>query len=170
MNTDETRILLVEDEPTIRFVAAKQLKTLGFHSVATAENGLVGVEKALAEDYDLIFMDLRMPDLDGISATKRIRQAGKKSIIIGMTAFSQREECLSAGMNDFLQKPVLLEQLQKALHKWTSVDGAAESVQPTTSIQPEAAVAKKFEPDSTAMYELNTRIQALRKQTGLGEK
>src|ERR1700722_7826396 len=125
MDKEQPRILLAEDEPTIRYVAERQLKALGYSLADIAENGLSAVEKALSTDFDIILMDIRMPELDGLSATRRIREAGIATIIVGMTAFSHKEQCINAGMNDFLQKPVMLDQLRATLLKWLNSDVAA---------------------------------------------
>ncbi|MDD3325588.1 MAG: response regulator [Zoogloea sp.] len=115
-------ILLVEDEPINQIVAQELLSDTGL-VIDTAENGLQAVEMARAKRYDLILMDMQMPKLDGISATRQIRQIpGREAMpIIAMTAnaFSEdRVRCLEAGMNDFLSKPVVPDKFYSTLYAW----------------------------------------------------
>jgi len=115
-------ILLVEDEPINQIVAQELLSDTGL-IIDTADNGLQAVEMARAKPYDLILMDMQMPKLDGISATRQIRQIpGCEAIpIIAMTAnaFSEdRARCMDAGMNDFLSKPVVPDKFYSTLFAW----------------------------------------------------
>ncbi|MCB1737000.1 MAG: response regulator, partial [Gammaproteobacteria bacterium] len=118
------RVLLVEDVLTNRMVAIAMLKP---HEVEVdqAENGAEAVAMAAAADYDLILMDVRMPILDGLAATRQIRAAEKHwdghVPIIALTAnatVADRESCLAAGMDDFLSKPLTREALAEALGRW----------------------------------------------------
>lgn len=116
------RILLVEDEPINQMVAKELLSSTGL-VVDTAENGLVAVEKAQTGAYDLILMDMQMPQMDGLEATRRIRgRPGLQDVpILAMTAnaFSEdRTNCLEAGMNDFLSKPVVPQRFYETLMRW----------------------------------------------------
>jgi len=116
------RILLVEDEPLNQEVAAMLLKEVGL-SVDLAENGEQAVRMAWKNNYDVILMDIQMPKQDGMSATAAIRKiVGRETVpIIAMTANAFDEDklkCLSAGMNDFLSKPVNPEVLFETLLKW----------------------------------------------------
>jgi signal transduction histidine kinase/CheY-like chemotaxis protein len=118
------RILVVEDNPTNRLVAGKILESLGA-SVATAEDGALGVEAAAAGGYDVVLMDVQMPRVDGVEATRRIRAlAGEAAAtpIIGLTAnvlAHQRSTYLAAGMNGVASKPIspgaLLEEIARVL-------------------------------------------------------
>ncbi len=115
-------ILLVEDEPINQLVAQELLSDTGL-LIDTADNGLQAVEKVRAKRYDLILMDMQMPKLNGISATRQIRQIpGREAMpIIAMTAnaFSEdRARCLDAGMNDFLSKPVVPDKFYATLYAW----------------------------------------------------
>jgi len=101
------RVLLVEDSETNRLVARTFLKGAGF-TVEEAENGAVAVEMAENSSYDLVLMDVAMPVMDGIEATRRIRTLSKMPII-GLSAHAFEEEiqrCRDAGMDDYLAKPV----------------------------------------------------------------
>jgi PAS domain S-box-containing protein len=106
------RILLAEDNIVNRAVAAAILEKCG-HSLVHAVNGREAVEAAARERFDLIFMDVQMPVMDGFEATRRIREAenilGRHTQIAAMTAHAMagdRERCLNAGMDDYLSKPL----------------------------------------------------------------
>jgi CheY-like chemotaxis protein len=105
------RALLVEDNPTNRLVASKMLEALGV-SVAMAEHGGLGVEAAQAGQFDLILMDVQMPVMDGLEATRRIRALGGEAAstpIIGLTANAmahQRDAYMTAGMDGLVAKPI----------------------------------------------------------------
>jgi CheY-like chemotaxis protein len=116
------RILLVDDSAVVRLVIAKQLEMIGF-VIDTAEDGAVAVEAVRKNEYDLIFMDVMMPVLDGLQATREIRmlelETGRQPVpIVGVTGYTNRGECIDAGMNDFLFKPVTTEQLKGAIKNW----------------------------------------------------
>ena len=119
-------ILLVEDNIVNQKVALKILEKLGYKA-DVANNGLEAVENAKLKDYDLIFMDILMPKLGGIDATKMILEvfgAKKNPKIIAMTAdtmMNDREACLNAGMNDYLNKPIRVEDLRAVLDKWKNI-------------------------------------------------
>ena len=105
------RILVVEDNPTNRLVAGKILEGLGA-SVATAEDGALGVQAVAGGCYDLVLMDIQMPEMDGVEATRRIRALGDEAAatpIIGLTANAmahQRVTYLEAGMDGVAAKPI----------------------------------------------------------------
>jgi two-component system sensor histidine kinase/response regulator len=118
------RVLLAEDNPINQRLARKQLETLGC-DVTVAENGRVAVELARKQSFDLVLMDVQMPDLDGFGATRQIRldQAGSgvHTLIVAMTAAALPEDraaCLAAGMDDYLAKPVRLDTLQSIFKRW----------------------------------------------------
>ena len=121
------RILLAEDHPVNQELAKRFLEKLGY-CVKIANNGQEAVDAAMTEDYDLILMDFHMPVLDGLSAATRIRDheraANKvRTPIIALTADVQigiQEQCRDAGMDDYLSKPISLQELQQLLEKWLS--------------------------------------------------
>jgi two-component system, sensor histidine kinase and response regulator len=92
--------------------------------VAVANNGKEAVEKysESPKDFDLIFMDVQMPEMDGLEATKAIREKGFDTVpIVAMTAHAMkgdREKCLEAGMNDYITKPIKRELVFEVLEKW----------------------------------------------------
>ena len=116
------RVLLVEDEMINREVALEMLADIGL--VADfAEDGVQALELAGQRDYDLILMDMQMPNMDGLEATRRLRQAERtrQVPIVAMTAnaFAEdRERCFACGMDDFIAKPVEPEELFAILRKW----------------------------------------------------
>ncbi len=116
------RILLAEDEPINREIAQMLLENVGL-KLDLAENGQEAVEKARSGNYDVILMDMRMPVLDGLDATRAIRQlpGHRTTPILAMTAnaFAEdKNQCFDAGMDDFISKPVLPEVLYETLLNW----------------------------------------------------
>jgi len=116
------KILIAEDNPVNQRLLAQILKRLGYNP-ALVSNGLEAVERVSATAVDLIFMDEQMPEMDGLEATRRIRAACKPShgpYIVAVTANayeSDREDCLAAGMDDFLPKPVRITDLSDAVER-----------------------------------------------------
>ena len=106
------QILLVDDQPSILFVARSYLEMLGFRC-DTAKNGAEAVKKVVEEPFSLMLIDLQMPVMDGLEATRRIRMREDaerlpRMPIIGMTAYpfeGNRERCIEVGMDDFVTKP-----------------------------------------------------------------
>ncbi len=119
------RILLAEDNTTNQQVALGILKKLGLSADAVA-NGREAIEVLKTLPCDLVLMDVQMPEIDGMEATRRIRSGRFRVLnpsipIIAMTAHAMqgdREKCLEAGMNDYVAKPVSPRALAEALHKW----------------------------------------------------
>ena len=115
------RILLAEDNPINQLLATKMLNTIGYEPVK-AESGVEVLEVLKTERFDLILMDVQMPEMDGLEATRSIRSNNEtQPIIIAMTANamqSDQEECLKAGMDDYLSKPVRVDTLKAMIQKW----------------------------------------------------
>jgi len=114
------RLLIAEDNPVNQRVASRMLQRLGYKA-DVVENGKLAVEAVERGRYDVIFMDVQMPELDGLEATRRIKaRPGPSPWIVALTAHAledDRRQCLAAGMNDFLSKPVQLTELTAALDR-----------------------------------------------------
>lgn len=119
------RILVAEDHPINRRVIQGVFGYLGY-AIDLAENGEEAVQAALGRYYDFIFMDVQMPLLDGLEATRTIRTrllGEHQPVIVALTAFvrpEDRQMCLDSGMQDFLGKPVRRDEVEAVLARWTS--------------------------------------------------
>jgi CheY-like chemotaxis protein len=116
------QVLIVDDSPVVRLVVTKLLEGMGIKP-DTVEDGLQAVNAVSSKAYDLVLMDVMMPNMDGYEATRQIRKFEEEESrmpvpIIGTTSFSSRTACLDAGMDDYLLKPVALEQLRGAMKTW----------------------------------------------------
>jgi len=123
---DGVRVLLVEDNPVNQKVAIRMLQKLGC-VVELAENGQQALEKLERASYDIVLMDMQMPVMDGLTATRLLRQreqqTGHHQVVIALTANAMqtdRELCLEAGMDDYLSKPLTLDALQVMLLRWVA--------------------------------------------------
>ncbi len=116
----DLRILLVEDSPDNQALFSIYLNRAGA-KIDIASDGQRGVEMALAENYDVVLMDVQMPIMDGITAVKRLRASGYGVPVIALTAHAMKEErvrCLEAGYSGFLSKPIQRSELVDALVKY----------------------------------------------------
>jgi signal transduction histidine kinase/CheY-like chemotaxis protein len=125
------RVLVVEDNQVNARLAVRQLQRLGF-GADTVANGREAVDAQRRENYDLIFMDVQMPVMDGYEASAEIRRdeirARRHVPIVAMTANAlneDRDACLAAGMDDYVSKPVSLANLRVVLDRWLPARGAA---------------------------------------------
>lgn len=118
------RVLVAEDNRVNQRVVRGLLERLGCE-VTIVENGAAAVDTIAQRPFDLVFMDCQMPELDGFAATQRIRATQVRHVpIVALTAGvmdGERERCLAAGMDEFLKKPVRLEDLDRALDQWVGV-------------------------------------------------
>jgi len=125
--TRGVRVVLVEDNEINQEVAIGQLEDAEI-AVDLAENGEIAVRMVRNKDYDLVLMDMQMPVMDGVEATRVIRADPRFNSlpIIAMTAnamAADRDRCLEAGMNDHIAKPIDPEQLFRVLLRWTEDRG-----------------------------------------------
>ena len=117
---DRLRVLVVDDNKVIRELVTRQLAKLGAES-ETAIDGRDALEKLHQAKYDLVLMDVQMPEMDGITATQKIRKAEEGSghtLIIALTGHGSRVECIEAGMDDYIAKPMNIATLKATLQKW----------------------------------------------------
>ena len=120
-----SKVLLVEDDEINQMVASGILEKYGM-TADIAENGAVALNKLREKQYDIVFMDCMMPVMDGFTATQELRsgQAGEFNLstpVIALTADVMegvKEKCLSAGMSDYLTKPIMPNTLLDILQKW----------------------------------------------------
>lgn len=128
---DNLRILLAEDNLVNQTVALGLLKKIGL-SASVVQDGREALEVLAVEPYDLVFMDVQMPEVDGLEATRRVRDGSVGAVnqqvpIVAMTAHAMkgdRERCLAAGMNDYVSKPVALDDLAAVVARWAGGDSS----------------------------------------------
>jgi PAS domain S-box-containing protein len=131
------RLLVVEDNVINQRVAVEQLRKLGYAADAVA-NGREALEAVALIRYDAVLMDCQMPGLDGYAATRELRRregAEHHTPVIAVTAYAMpadRQKCLDAGMDDYVAKPVLIEELDRVLRKY--LPGAAPGASPATPL------------------------------------
>jgi CheY-like chemotaxis protein/HPt (histidine-containing phosphotransfer) domain-containing protein len=149
------RVLLVEDNLVNRQVAQKYLERLGCH-VRTAGDGLAAVDAFKSERFHLILMDMQMPVMDGIAATREIRaleRGGRHTPIVALTAnvlAGQFERCLEAGMDDFLPKPLEVERLRDVLERFGLLAAHDDLAHHADSAQLNHAAIDRVEPIDSA--------------------
>lgn len=118
-----TRVLVVDDY-TVNLELTKEILESFDCEVDTAENGETALNLETNNAYDMILMDIQMPDMDGYEVTRKIRsreEGKKRTPIIAVTANTsagEQENCLKAGMDDFVQKPIRIKELENILKKY----------------------------------------------------
>ncbi len=122
---DSNLILLADDDDNLRYLTMLQLKKLGYPS-HYARHGKEAVSMVERFPYQLILMDVMMPEMDGCEAARVIRSIEMRlgrgpTPIIAMTALQDKSICIEAGMDDYLFKPILLDDLNKKLSQWLNV-------------------------------------------------
>jgi CheY-like chemotaxis protein len=133
--TGSSRILLVEDDDVNQRYVLRVLQRNGFNA-DLAIDGRRAVDAVMKSEYDLVLMDVQMPRMDGLEATAQIRfreGSNRHTPIVGLTANAlpgDRERCLAAGMDDYLSKPVSIEQLKNAISHWVGED----ALEPETNL------------------------------------
>ena len=169
------RILLAEDNAINRALATGILEKRG-HSLVHTGNGREAVEAAAREDFDLIFMDVQMPEMDGFEATQRIRDSelatGRHTRIVAMTAHAMagdRGRCLAAGMDDYLSKPLEKARLLALLARCRqgSSPSAVKPAPPTTTREEVAAQALPIFPRARLLDQLDGDETLLTRMIGL---
>lgn len=132
------RVLVADDNSTNIEVVSKMLKLEDVYDVTIAKDGQEAYEQvraAMAEDrgFDVIFMDVQMPNVDGLQSTRLIRGMGYKSPIIALTAFSEEsnvKDCIESGMDEFLSKPIRRPALKEMLHRFSTIPEEDEGTTP----------------------------------------
>ncbi|KAI5860055.1 putative histidine kinase SlnCl1 [Durotheca rogersii] len=139
------RVLVAEDNPTNIEVVSRMLKLEDVYDVTIANDGQEAYElvKASMESnthFDLIFMDIQMPNLDGLQTTRLIRKMGYSAPIVALTAFSEESnvrECMESGMNEFLSKPIRRPALKQVLRKFATIPEEPETLSLSRKSTPE---------------------------------
>jgi two-component system, sensor histidine kinase and response regulator len=165
----KAHILVAEDNPMNMKLAVTLLSRAGF-SADAVENGKMAIDALKKTAYDLVFMDVQMPEMDGFEATKIIREMeeeGKHTPIIAMTAHAMkgdRERCLKAGMDDYVSKPIEPQEMFRVIEKWTNPpshkDGMPSVISPKEEKQVEnipldmETTLKRFDGDKEFLMEL----------------
>ena len=165
------RVLLVEDNEINQQVAAELLREVGLE-VEVADNGQIAVHQiqarfAQAQPYDIVLMDMQMPVMDGVTASRLVRETHSAATlpIVAMTANAMkvdRERCLDAGMNDFVTKPINPEELWRALLTWVQ---PRPGLGPRRSAQP--ATEREVLPDTEALLQALRQVDGLELERGL---
>ena len=184
------RILLAEDNRTNQMVAMKTLEKLGYCADVAAD-GLEAVRALQATSYDVVFMDVQMPKMDGFEATKFIRDPNSPVSdhnvpIIAMTAHAMkgdREKCLEAGMDDYVSKPIKARELEEALDRQLRRQGTRRLAarvhrgEPDTTAFDKASTLARLDADEALLREVlavfvqdaQCQIEALKRQVARGD-
>jgi len=158
----QLRILLAEDNPVNQMVASERLKQAG-HAVVVVENGRQAVEAVESEKFDVAFLDVHMPEMDGFAALAHIRRREQKDgghlPVIALTANAMkgdRERCLNAGFDNYVPKPIRFEELFAALERLVSHDASRPALPPTPLPIPVdgAKLFARFDHDATMVRKM----------------
>ncbi|HEX9161588.1 MAG TPA: response regulator [Thermoanaerobaculia bacterium] len=171
---DNVRVLVAEDNPVNQKLAVRQLERLGIAADAVGD-GAEAVEALQRIPYDLVFMDVQMPEMDGFEATRLIRAREgylRHTPVVALTANAlqgDRERCLEAGMDDYLSKPVAETELARILDRWLPAEPEPVADEPIVSgtieyLQQVGGQDENFLRDLIALYieDAGTRIAAMR--------
>ena len=148
MGMTQLRVLIAEDSLINQKILLRMLKQIGCAADVVA-NGFQAVEAAATIKYDIVFMDMQMPEMDGLEATRKIvnaMQSSERPKIIALTANSMsgdREKCIDAGMDDYLTKPVRLEELLSSLKRWAPAPVKSDAITFTQKVVPQVEPARK---------------------------
>ncbi len=153
------KILLVEDNPVNQMMTSTMLKKWGY-IVDIADDGWVAIEKLKSENFDLILMDMRMPHLNGVEATKIIRQELTLKVpILALTANAikgDKEKCIEIGMNDYISKPFKGIELKRLVAKWLNEDLKMVIEKPVKNLV-------KLKPKSSCLYDFTELYELAKK-------
>lgn len=145
-NLEHISLLLVEDNAINRQVAVEFLMDTGVQ-IDIAQNGQEAIEMMRERTFDVVLMDIQMPVMDGLTATKNIRRFNEKTPIIAMTAHAMegdRDKSLESGMNDHITKPIVLDELFGVLKKWCPEGSSAPVVVEQKSVDVETTSEKNM--------------------------
>lgn len=163
------QILLAEDNEVNQLTATTMIGKLG-HNVEVANNGLQAVEKIEAGEYDMVFMDVQMPEMDGITATGKIREAevasGGHIPIVAMTAHAMkgdREKCIEAGMDDYVSKPIRRKEIQRIIESVTERFLMSDKSEDANSSQESGADSEKVLDAAGLLEEYDDDVEFLAK-------
>jgi PAS domain S-box-containing protein len=151
-------ILIVEDNATNQLVLTKMLERAGYRS-SLAENGAIAIDMVKLHYYNMIYMDVSMPVMDGLTATRHIREMGGDFAtlpIVAMTAQTMpgdRERCMNAGMNDYLSKPIDRDSLIKTTHYWMQTAHDRDQSKHSLLLNQHAAT-QPYNTDSTLNWQI----------------
>lgn len=168
LDFSDKKVLLVEDNEINQELVVELLKDTGM-TIDIANNGLEALEKVKLQAYDLVFMDIQMPFLDGFEVTRRIRKdIGKKELpIIAMTANASnedRENCIQSGMDDFVSKPIAPASLFKVLSTWLN------TVNDVTADAASALTTPKLQAEEELPFDRTKALQMMGGKEALLEK
>lgn len=158
------KILLAEDTPDNQMLISMYIRRTGAE-VTVVENGKLACDLAMAEDFDLILMDMQMPVMDGVQATRRLRDAGYDKPIVALTANAlqqDKEKCEQAGTDDYLTKPLDLANFHAVLNRYlrpSNSDGSPQhDVRPPGNLQVSATTAEVSDADEKEYQALVDRF------------
>jgi CheY-like chemotaxis protein len=173
------QILLADDNPVNQMTGTTMLQRLG-HTVVVASNGREAIEKINTQEFDIVFMDVQMPEMDGITATVEIRKSeqstGKHIPIVAMTAHAMKgdkEKCLEAGMDDYVSKPIRRQELGDVIgrvaNRFLRPD-PTKTEQPTESKGKDGEEEKKILDEEALMQEYEGDKEVLRRMGEIFER
>lgn len=125
-NIENLRLLVVEDDLASQKVIYLMLRDLGYKNIDLVGTGQRAIEAFTRNKYDLIILDIGLPDIDGLDTSKEVRKSSKndKTAVIALTAFSREEieeKCYASGINDVIIKPIFINELRNVLESWTNL-------------------------------------------------
>jgi CheY-like chemotaxis protein len=160
MGTIPLRILIAEDSLINQKILLRMLKKVGC-AADVVSNGTQAVEAVESFKYDIVFMDVQMPEMDGLEATRRIvnsRLASERPKIIALTANSMsgdKEKCIEAGMDDYITKPVRLEEVISTLKRWTPAPVMSDATTISQKAVPNVeTIRKQYTPQAAPVFRL----------------